>query len=163
TNVSIDLDRRTGVNRFEGEAIIGRGTADMAGGRFDLSGGRIHGRYDVTSDELIVDQLSLAGAKTRMHGAMQLRNLSAIMSAAPNQPAAFDVSLPALRLDVPGTFTAPLSLSNVQVTGAIDGAARSVNFTRLTAQTGEARVNLNGRLYWAEAADHLTHMGIQMQ
>ena len=163
-NIAIDLDRRSGVNRFEGDAVIGRGTADMAGGRFSLDGGRIHGRYDVDSDELIVDQIAVAGARTQMRGEMHLRNVSAIMRAAPNQPAAFDVSLPALQLDVPGTFTQPLTLSNVQAVGAIDGAARSINFTQLHAQTGAARINLAGRLYWGEAgADRATHMGVQMQ
>src|SRR5690606_136754 len=33
TQISIGLDREAGVNRFEGEATIGRGQADMAGGR----------------------------------------------------------------------------------------------------------------------------------
>ena len=161
-NIAIDLDRRSGVNRFEGDAVIGRGTADMAGGRFSLDGGRVHGRYDIASDELIVDQLSLAGERTRMRGEMHVRNVSAIMAAAPNQPAAFDISLPAVRLDVPGTFTQPLSLADVRAVGAIDGAARSINFTQLHAQTGAARINLAGRVYWGEAGG-ATHMGVAMQ
>ncbi|MEZ6023512.1 MAG: hypothetical protein R3C16_08930 [Hyphomonadaceae bacterium] len=53
--VSIGLDRRAGVTQFEGEAVIGRGTADMPGGRFSLDGGRVHGRYDIDTDELIFD------------------------------------------------------------------------------------------------------------
>lgn len=161
--VSIGLDRAAGINRFEGEAVLGRGTAEMAGGRFDLRGGRIHGRYDIESDELIIDELALGGARTRVGGEAHLRNVSAIFRAAPNTPAAFDISLPSLTLDVPGTFEEPLAFSNLQAVGAIDSATRTISLTRFRAQTGEAVLNAAGRLYWAEAgADHRLHPGVEL-
>ncbi|HRI18406.1 MAG TPA: FAD:protein FMN transferase, partial [Burkholderiaceae bacterium] len=67
-NISVGLDRQAGVNRFEGDVTIGGGSADVGDERFDLSGGRLHGRYDVESDELIIDQISLAGDRTRVGG-----------------------------------------------------------------------------------------------
>src|SRR5262249_27843554 len=57
--VLVGLDRRIGVNRFEGDVVVGRGNAEMAGGVFNLAGGRLHGRYDIRSDELIIDQLQV--------------------------------------------------------------------------------------------------------
>jgi hypothetical protein len=54
------MDRQRGITLFEGEAVIGRGNAEMAGGMFSIEGGRVHGRYDIASDELIIDELSLA-------------------------------------------------------------------------------------------------------
>jgi uncharacterized protein YhdP len=150
-NISIGLDRRAGVNRFEGDVVMGRGAAETTGGRFNMEGGRFHGRYDIDTDELIIDQLALAGDRTRIGGEVRVRDVSAIMRAAPDQPAAFDISLPAVRLEVPGTFAEPVSFSNVRVVGAIVSAERAIRFTQLTAQTGEATVRGSGRLYWAEA------------
>jgi|CXWL01.1.fsa_nt_gi hypothetical protein len=147
--ITIGLDRQAGVNRFEGEVVLGRGTADTAGGRFDLAGGRVHGRYDIDSDELIFDQLALAGARTRINGEVRVRDFSAILRAAPNALAAFDIALPSMTLDVPGTFAEPLSFSNVQAVGAIVSAERTIRLTRLHGETGDAAFDAAGRVYWA--------------
>lgn len=159
--VSVGLDRHAGINRFEGEATLGRGTADTAGGRFDLSGGRFHGRYDVQSDQLIIDQLHLAGARTRVNGEIRVRDVSRIMSTEQGQLAAFSIALPSLTLDVPGTFAEPASFSNVDVQGTIAGPERSINFTRIHAQTGQGTLDLTGRLYWANVGGQ-SHQGIQL-
>ncbi len=150
-NITVGLDREAGVNQFEGDVVLGRGAADMAGGRFDLQGGRLHGRYDIESDELTLDQIAIAGLRTRVGGEIRVRDASRILRAAPNEPAAFNISLPSLRLDVPGTFAEPIAFSNVEVQGAIVSAERSIRFTRFRAQTGEATLSGAGRLYWAEA------------
>jgi Protein of unknown function/AsmA-like C-terminal region len=162
--ISIGLDREAGITRFEGDAIIGRGAADMAGGRFDLAGGRVHGRYEIDGDVLIFDQLQLNGARTRIDGEVRIRNFQAIMNAAPGQPAAFDIALPAMTLDVPGTFTAPLSFSEVEAVGAIASAEHSISFTRLSARVGEAKLEAAGRVYWAAAGqDPRLRPGVQMR
>lgn len=166
TQISIGLDREAGVNRFEGEATIGRGQADMAGGRFDLAGGSLRGRYDIETDELIIDQLALNGARTRVGGEIRLRDVSAIFRAAPNEQAPFNVSLPSLTLDVPGTFEQPIAFRNVQAQGAISGAERSISFTRMHAETGEAVIDGTGRVYWAEAGEgenRRVRPGIELQ
>jgi hypothetical protein len=163
-HISIGLDRRAGVNRFEGEVIVGEGSADVAGDRFNLSGGRLHGRYDVDSDELIIDEIALAGERTRIGGEMRVRNVSAIMRAAPNEPAAFDISLPSMRFEAPGTFPGPLQFSNVQIAGAIVASESSIRFTRLTAHTRDAVLSGAGRLYWARVGPERRVMpGIELQ
>lgn len=149
--VSVGMDRQRGITLFEGEAVIGRGAADMAGGRFSLEGGRVHGRYDIASDELIIDELSLAGDRTRIGGDVHVRDVSAIMRAAPNEPAAFDISLPSVRFDVPATFSEPVALSNVRIVGAIVSSERAIRFTQINAQSGEGVLTASGRLYWTEA------------
>lgn len=161
-NISVGMDREAGVNRFEGEVIVGEGSADVAGDRFNLSGGRLNGRYDIESDELIIDQISLAGDRTRVGGEIRVRDVSAIMRAAPNQPAAFNISLPSMRLDVPGTFAEPLAFSNVQVVGAITSAERSIRFSQLTGRTGEGTFNGAGRLYWADVGGR-TRLGVELE
>ncbi|MGH6951283.1 MAG: DUF3971 domain-containing protein, partial [Vitreimonas sp.] len=162
-NISIGLDRRVGVNRFEGEAVIGRGAAESAAGIFSLHGGRVHARYDVASDELIIDQLSLNGDRTRVGGEIRMRDVSAIMRAAPNEPAAFNISLPTLSLDVPGTFAEPIALSNVEIVGAITSANREIRFSRLHARAGQAVLEASGRYYWAEAgANNRVRPGIEL-
>ena len=162
--ISVGLDRQTGINRFEGEAVIGRGAAEMPGGRFDLSGGRLHGSYDIESDELTFDQVQLAGARTRINGEVRVRDFSAIMRAAPNEPAAFDIALPSLTLDVPGTFSEPIAFSNVAIVGAIVSAERSIAFTRLSARTGEATVRAQGRVYWLPAgAEGKLYPGVELR
>ncbi|MBK8544154.1 MAG: hypothetical protein IPL62_11765 [Caulobacteraceae bacterium] len=160
-NISVGLDREAGVNRFEGDVTIGGGSADIGDERLRLSGGRLHGRYDIQSDELIIDQISLAGDRTRVGGDIRVRDVSAIMRAAPNEPAAFNISLPSMRLDVPGTFAEPLAFSNVRVVGSIVSADRTINFTELTAHTGEGTFNGTGRVYWADVAGH-SHVGLQL-
>jgi hypothetical protein len=149
--VSIGLDRDAGITRLEGAATLGAGVAEMAGDQFELDGGSVHGRYDIESDELIIDQLQLAGEKTRINGEVRVRDASAILRAAPDAPAAFDIALPAMTLDVPGVFSAPVSLSDVQAVGTILSNERSISFSRLRARVDEAVVDASGRLYWAEA------------
>lgn len=160
-NISVGMDRQAGVNRFEGDVVVGEGSADVAGDRLSLSGGRLHGRYDVESDELIIDQISLAGDRTRIGGDIRVRDVSAIMRAAPNEPAAFNVSLPSMRVDVPGTFSEPLAITNVEIVGSIVSAERSVSFTRITARAGEGTFNGTGRLYWADVGER-SHVGLQL-
>ncbi|MGD9965091.1 MAG: DUF3971 domain-containing protein [Hyphomonadaceae bacterium] len=161
-NVSIGMDRETGVNRFEGEVVVGEGSADVAGDRFNLSGGRLHGRYDIQSDELIIDDIALAGESTRVGGEIRIRDASAILRAGADEPAALDISLPSLRLAVPGAFTEPLAFSNVQIVGSIVSAERSIRLTRITARTGEATFNGAGRLYWGESAGRM-RMGVDLE
>ena len=162
--ISMGLDRRTGVNRMEGEATLGQGIADMAGGRFSLDGGRLRGRYDIGSDELIIDQLQLAGERTRIRGEMRVRDASAILRAEPGQPAAFDVTLPALTLDVPGTFAQPIDFTDVHLAGAINAAERSINFTHLGVRAGTGALDATGRLYWAETgADRVVRPGVELE
>lgn len=161
-NVSVGLDREKGVTRFEGDVVVGEGSADVSGERLNLSGGRLHGHYDIASDELIIDQISLAGDRTRVGGDIRLRNVSAIMRTAPNEPAAFNISLPSMRLDVPGTFQQPLAISNVQVVGAIVSADRSISFTQITARAGEGTFNGTGRLYWGDVGER-AHMGLELR
>ncbi len=155
-NVSVGMDRQAGVNRFEGDIIVGEGSADVAGDRLSLSGGRLHGHYDIESDELIIDQISLAGDRTRIGGDIRVSDVSAIMRAAPNEPAAFNVSLPSMRVDVPGTFSEPLAITNVHIVGSIVSAERSVTFTQITARAGEGTFNGTGRLYWADVGERCT-------
>jgi hypothetical protein len=159
--VSIGLDRRAGVNRFEGEATFGRGVADMAGGRFSLDGGRVHGNYDIGSDALIIDELSFAGDRTRIGGEARLNDASRIFSAAPDQPAAFNITLPSMRLDVPGTFAEPIALTNVQAVGAIISSEGTVRFERLRAEIGGGAIAGSGRFYWAEVGSE-TKTGIAL-
>ncbi|MEZ5971937.1 MAG: DUF3971 domain-containing protein [Hyphomonadaceae bacterium] len=161
-NISVGLDRQAGVNRFEGDVTIGQGSAAIPGETYNLSGGRLHGRYDVETDELIIDEISLAGDRTRVGGDIRVRDVSAIMRAAPNEPAAFDIALPSMRLEVPGTFAEPLALSNVQVAGSIVSGQRTINLTRLTARAGEGTFNGAGRIYWADV-DGRPHMGVQLE
>lgn len=163
-NISIGLDREAGVNRFEGDVQLGSGSADTTNGRLTLDGGRFHGRYDIESDQLVIDQLALNGGRTRVGGEVRVRDVSRIMRARPNEVSAFNVSLPSMRLDVPGTFSEPIAFSNVTVVGAIDGAERSVRVSSLSARSGEATITAAGRLYWAEAgADQRVHAGVEMQ
>ncbi len=162
--ISIGLDRQRGVTRFEGNADIGRGAADMPGGRFDLSGGQLHGRYDIAKDELIFDRLRLNGARTRIDGVVRVRDLRAVLNARPGEPAAFNIALPSLTLDVPGTFAQPIALSEVEATGAILSAESAIALTRVSARAGAARVEAAGRFYWAEAgAERARHMGVQLR
>lgn len=151
--VSIGLDRETGVNRFEGDAVLGRGVANAGGQRFSLDGGRFHGRYDIASDELIIDQLQLAGDTTQIGGEIRVRNVSAIMRDDINQAAPFNVSLPSLTVDVPGTFSQPAAFTNVQIVGEVMSSERTVRFSRIHAETGQGVLDAAGRIYWTEAGE----------
>ncbi|MBL8548058.1 MAG: hypothetical protein JNL81_16480 [Hyphomonadaceae bacterium] len=160
-NVSVGLDREAGVNRFEGEVMVGEGSANVAGDRLSLSGGRLHGRYDIDSDQLIIDEIALAGDRTRVDGEIRVSDVSTIMRAQPGQAAAFNISLPSMRMDVPGTLAEPMAISNVQIVGAITSSDRSIRMTRMTARMGEGTFNGTGRLYWGEVNDR-THIGIEL-
>jgi hypothetical protein len=149
--ITLGLDRRTGVNRFEGDVTLGAGNATAAGGDFNLTGGKLHGRYDIASDQLILDRMQLAGQRTRVRGEVRVRNFSRILKAAPNEPAAFDIAFPALNLDVPGTLATPIALEDVHIAGTIVSADRAINLDTIEAKAGDGVVDAHGRFYWGEA------------
>jgi hypothetical protein len=161
--VFVGLDREEGVTRFDGEATLGRGSAETPGGLFRLDGGQLHGRYDIASDELIIDQLSLAGTRTRVHGDIRVHNVSSILRATPGEPAPFDIAFRALQVDVPGTFANAISISNVRVVGAVATADRTIRIDQLHAETAGGAVDASGRVYWAAAgADQQLTPGVEM-
>jgi hypothetical protein len=163
-NIVIGLDREQGVTRFDGDASVGRGTAETPAGVFRLEGGRFRGRYDIASDELIIDRLSLAGSRTRIGGDIRVRDVSSILRATPNQPASFDVALSALSVDVPGTFARPIAMNNVRVSGAVLSADRSVRIDRLHAETAGGAIDAIGRIYWVEyGPERRVTPGIEMR
>ncbi|MFT3726953.1 MAG: DUF3971 domain-containing protein [Terricaulis sp.] len=163
SSITLGLNRRTGVDRFEGDVTLGRGNATTTTGAFNLAGGRLHGHYDIKTDQLIIDQLNLAGERTRVRGLVRVRDFSRILRAAPNEPAAFDIALPALNLDVPGTFSSPVSLADVHVVGTIVSADRAINFTTIHAKAGDGVVDATGRYYWGEAGpEHRLYPGFAL-
>lgn len=159
--ITIGLDRERGVNQFEGALSLGRGGAVMAGQRFSLDGGRLHGRYELETDELVIDQVSLAGSRTRISGEARLANASSLLRTAPDAAAAFDLTLPSATLDVPGVFEEAFDLQRVRATGEIrDGV---INLSRLEAQRGEARLEATGRVRFAAlGAERKLYPGIQL-
>lgn len=160
--ISVGLDRTTGINRIEGEATLGRGVAEMGDGQFNVTGGRLRGRYDVAGDELIIDEMNLAGARTRIRGEIRVRQASAILRAEPGKPAPFTVALPAMTLDAPGVFSEQIQLANVQAEGAIDAGERSIRFTRLHARADNSDIDASGRIYWAAAQDGRVRQGVEL-
>jgi hypothetical protein len=163
TSITIGLDRETGVNRFEGEAEIGAGVAQMDAGRFSLDGGRLRGRYDLASDELIIDQIALGGEKTRIDGEVRVERASAVMRARPGEPAPFRMRFSSMRLDLPGMFPNPVSLTNVAANGEIALGDRSIRLARLYGETDGAAGDVSGRFYWGEAPDGRVYPGLEMQ
>ncbi|MBL8550797.1 MAG: hypothetical protein JNJ73_12505 [Hyphomonadaceae bacterium] len=161
--LDIGLDRRRGVTRFEGEVALGRGGAQMEGGRFSIDGGQLHGRYDPASDVLTIDRIALAGAKNRIGGRIELRNASALVHDEGGAPATFTAALPSVVLDVPGVFPEAASLSNVMVEGRYDTAARTLDFSRIQTRIGEAQLNATGRIYWAAATNGAVHPGAALE
>ncbi len=140
--IDVGLDRRIGVNKFEGDVVVGRGGAEMNGERFSLDGGRIHGRYDLAQDVLTVDEVALTGSRTHIRGEARLANASALFKADPNAPAEFDLVMPTLALDIPGVFEQPFDLSRVRISGALDRGV--VRLTRVEATRGQAHIAATG-------------------
>lgn len=159
--VSVGLDRQAGVNRFDGEVVVGQGSAEVAGDRLSLSGGRLHGRYDIESDQLIIDEIALAGDHTQVGGEIRVSNVSSIARAAPNETAPFNISLPSLRMSVPGALAEPMSISNVHIAGTITGSDRSIRMTTMTARMGQGVFNGHGRIYLGDAGGR-SHVGIEL-
>ncbi|MBI1249982.1 MAG: hypothetical protein GC189_00730 [Alphaproteobacteria bacterium] len=152
-SISVGLDRRSGVTRLDGDVALGRGSAELAGGRFAISGGRLRGRYDVEGDELVIDELALAGTRTRIGGAIHVANASALYRASAETPAAFDISLPSLTLDVPGVFSDPMAMQALRVKGQIELGAKQIILTTFDARVDDARVTGQGRFYWAQIGE----------
>lgn len=162
TTITIGLDRQTGVNRFEGEAEIGAGVAVTEAGRFSIHGGRLRGRYDLESDALVIDQIELGGENTAIDGEVRVENASAIMRAGAGEGAPFQLRFVSMRLDLPGIFPNPVSLTNVNANGEIALGDRAIRVARLTAQSDGAGADLSARLYWAAAPNGRTYPGFEM-
>ncbi len=147
--LSAGLDREQGVTRLEGDVTVDRGRLVLADGAAELDGGRVRGQYDIDSDVLIIREAALAGVKTRVNGAGRIENLSALLRVDADKPAPFSINFASVDLDMPGVFEAPIALSQVTAKGAFARAARAIDIESFTAGVGQAKVAMNGRVYWA--------------
>jgi hypothetical protein len=163
TTITIGLDRKTGVTRFEGDAEIGAGVAVMDAGTFRIDGGRVRGRYDLAGDELIIDQVELGGEKTRIDGEMRVERFSAMLRAGANEASPFRLRFSSMRLDLPGIFPNPVSLTNVTANGELALSQRSIRVARLYGETDNAAGDVSGRFYWGEAPDGRVYPGLEME
>lgn len=157
--IRVGLDRREGITQLDGDVSLGRGSVQLEGGRFAIEGGRVHGAYDLSRDQLTVDQISLAGARTQMRGAIRVANASSLLRADRPNDATFAANMQSITLHVPGVFPEPVSLGAVNIAGRVNRAADAIEFQRFEAGIGAARLNLTGRIFWAAASDGRTHPG----
>lgn len=161
--ILVGLDREAGVTQLEGDITLGRGSAQLPGGRFAIDGGRVHGAYDLARDVLTVDQISLAGARNNIDARIEVANAAALLRTDGAGEAAFAVTAPAMTLDVPGVFGEVASLRAVNVAGIFNRADLSLTFSRIEARIGEAQLSARGRLFWAPTANGETHPGAQFE
>jgi hypothetical protein len=157
--VKAGLDRDKGVTMLTGDLTLGRGVLDYGGGRLALDGGRLSGRYDVDHDTLFIRDVSLNGAKTRMSGEARIDHASAALRGEGDQTADFSIASPQIRFEMPGAFSAPVSMSNVAIVGALKPS--EIDFSKIQGQIEGARLNLAGRIYWADDGKGVVRPGIE--
>jgi len=160
--IVVGLDREEGVTKLEGDVTLGRGSAELPGGRFAMDGGQLHGAYDLERDVLTIDRISLAGARNQISGAIEIAGASALLRNESEGVATFTASAPAVLLDVPGVFDEGAAMRNVAIAGRFDRAANAVAFSRIEAGIGAARLRAQGRVYWAAAANGETFPGVEL-
>ncbi|MET0182260.1 MAG: DUF3971 domain-containing protein, partial [Caulobacterales bacterium] len=160
-SITVGLDRKVGVNRLEGDIELGRGSALVDGEQVRVDGGRLHGAYDLESDVMTLDELALAGSRTRIRGGARIANASSLLRANPAEPAAFDVSLPSASFEMPGVFAAPFQVSNIRAVGRIRGA--TIDITELRASRDGARLTATGQLrFGAVGPERRLYPGIKL-
>jgi hypothetical protein len=159
---SAGLDREQGVTRLEGDVTVERGRLALADGVVDLDGGRVRGQYDIDSDVLIIREAALAGVKTRVNGTGRIENLSALLRGAADQPAPFSINFASVDLDMPGVFEAPIALSQVAAKGAFARSERAIEIEAFSAGVGQAKVNLQGRVFWGADKKGVLRPGTQL-
>ena len=158
-SVKAGLDRNKGVTLLTGDLALGRGVLDYGGGRLALDGGKLSGRYDVENDTLFIRDVSLNGAKTRMQGEARVRHASAALRGDTDQVADFTIVSPQIRFEMPGAFSAPVSMSNVSIVGAIK--PDTIEFSKIQGQINSARLDLSGKIYWGDDGKGVARPGIQ--
>lgn len=158
--ITVGLDRKVGVTLIQGDVSVGRGSLALGEGRMEISGARLRGGYDLASDVLTVDNISVNGDRTRIKGRIAIRQASAFLGADATAPARFDTTLPLLELDAPGAFSAPVALRNVSMRGEIAPKDAAIVFDEIQATVDNARVALAGRVFWKADAHNVLRPGI---
>ncbi len=161
--ITLGLDRKIGVTLINGDVNVGRGTLAIAGGRMDISGGRVRGAYDLASDVLNIEEIAVDGGRTKIQGHIAIREASAFLGAAAAAPARFDVSLPSVNIDSDGIFSRPVSLRSVSVRGQIAPRDATITFDEIAATIDNAKLNLAGRIYWANDGQGQIRPGLAMR
>lgn len=147
--ISIGLDRRVGVTRFEGDVRLGRGYWQLADGRMEIAGGRLRGDYDIAHDVLSVKEIMLGGeGGTRIQGRLAIDHASAFLGGGGTAPAVFNVSMPELAVEAPGVFSRPVAVRNLVMKGEIAPADARVSFEEASFSVDNARVQIGGKIYW---------------
>ena len=158
--ISASLDRKRGVQRFDGDVAIGRGAMIFPAGRAPIDGGRFRGRYDFETDALVIEDAALAGSRTRVKGAGRLENASTLLRAEGDADATFSIDFKSVDLDMPGVMAAPIALENVRARGIASRAQSKVSFTELSAGVDAATVKAAGAIQWKPGRDGKWRPGV---
>jgi len=161
--ISASLDRKRGIDRFEGDVAIGPGFVRFPAGEAQIAGGRFRGRYDIADDALVVEEAALAGSRTRVKGAGRLERASTLLRAGPEADAEFTVDFKTVDLDMPGVFAAPIALKDVRAHGVASRAAASITVSDLRVGVDGAVVHGAGKIYWAAGKDGKWRPGVKAQ
>jgi hypothetical protein len=161
--VAVALDRARGVTSIEGDAKIGRGEWEAMGGKLALSGGRVKGKYDLASDKLLITDIAVEGARTKIKGAITVRQASALLGVDAAETAPFDVALSSLEVDAPGMFSAPVALRDVAIKGVMEPKAPAIVFEKASFGLESAKFDLNGRLTWGDDGKGVVRPGVQLK
>ncbi|MDX2233366.1 MAG: DUF3971 domain-containing protein [Hyphomonadaceae bacterium] len=148
--VTVGLDRKVGVTLINGDVEFGRGTLALGGGRMDIAGARFRGGYDLASDVLGIEEIAIGGGGTRIEGRIAIEKASAFLGANADQPARFNLNLPALSIAADGVFSAPVALRDVVVRGEIAPKDSAIRFEEVVAHVDNARFAGAGRIHWAD-------------
>lgn len=161
--VTVDLDRKRGVTLIEGDAKMGRGEWEGMGGKLVLSGGRVKGNYDLASDVLLIKDIAVDGARTKIKGAMTVRQASALLGVDAAETAPFNVALSSLEVDAPGVFSEPVALRDVAIKGVLEPKNQAVVFEKAGFGLEGATFDLKGRLLWGDDGKGVIRPGMQLQ
>jgi hypothetical protein len=145
--VSVALDRAKGVTRLDGDVTAGPGRIVFADGATALDGGRVRGNYDIEDDVLAIEEIGLAGARTRVVGEGRLERFSTLIAGGDGKTAPFVLDFPKIEVEMPGVLAGPVAINNVSGRGALDGAARRLNLESLALTVDGATATLAGQVY----------------
>ncbi len=160
--MSAVLDRKAGVRSIKGDVAIGAGVFESGEGRLRVSGGRVRGYYDLESDALLVQEIQVAGLKTRIEGQGRVERVSGLFGDGEKQPARFTLDAPRVDVTMPGVFPEAASVKNIAATGLLRLDEGAVEIETFEAAIDGARLRARGRVFWGPDGGGRTRPGVKL-
>ncbi len=143
--LSLRARQGQGIERLGWDLALRKGVVMFAGSSVAIDAANVKGQLDVADERLLVELRRLDAGPVSGDFNVVVQNVFDTLGTG---PLPFEMTSPAMTLDLTPDFEAPVTLGEVLLRGTLDAAASTMAFERLQFRRGEMTGRAQGRFQW---------------